>query len=391
MNEPIIRNDKKQIIVVIGATASGKSTVAHQICKKLNGEIINADVMQCYKGLPIATNKPSEEEKQEFHYHLVDFVSPEVNYTVQQWVNDADKAIETICLKNKIPIICGGTSYYIDALLFRHQSKDLIKVNESKILPWKEDEWYNKLKEIDPIMAERLHPNDITRIKNALIYYIQYNQPISSTFLKEHIEMKYNPIIIWVDADIKLLYQRADKRVNVMVQQGMVEQNMKFIEEHEEELKQLEWKWGICMAIGFQEFIECKLKGTPIEIAIENVKIHTKQYIKKQIRWINNKIVKTKKSSIIHFIHHENDILQLDLIFQQINEQLNSNCNSFNTITKEKEIKEEEKTKLIQWKKYYCEICDIILNGEKEWNVHLISKRHKYKLKRIKKTQEYIK
>ncbi|BFU19919.1 tRNA dimethylallyltransferase, putative [Entamoeba histolytica HM-1:IMSS-B] len=391
MNEPIIKNDKKQIIVVIGATASGKSTVAHQICKKLNGEIINADVMQCYKGIPIATNKPSEEEKQEFHYHLVDFVSSEVNYTVQQWVNDADKAIETICLENKIPIICGGTSYYIDALLFRHQPKDLIKVNESKILPWKEDEWYNKLKEIDPIMAERLHPNDITRIKNALIYYIQYNQPISSTFLKEHIEMKYNPIIIWVDADIKLLYQRADKRVNIMVQQGMVEQNMKFIEEHEEELKQLEWKWGICMAIGFQEFIECKLKGTPIEIAIENVKIHTKQYIKKQIRWINNKIIKTKKSSIIHFIHHENDILQLDLIFQKINEQLNSNCNSFNTMTKEKEIKEEEKTKLIQWKKYYCEICGIILNGEKEWNIHLISKRHKYKLKRIKKTQEYIK
>lgn len=407
------KENKPKIIIVIGATASGKSTVAHQICKQFNGEIINADVMQCYKGAQIGTNKPTEEEKKEFHYHLVDFVDPSINYTVQQWVDACDKEIEQIINNNHIPVVCGETSFYVDSLLFRHSSEMNMNSNdgnendideerekdENEIqLPWNQNEWYHQLELIDKPMATKLHPNDLIRIKNALLYYLKHKKPLSEALLNDEIIIKYNPIIVWVDCDVELLDKRAEIRVGQMIKEGMTEQNLTFLKENEEHMKQLEWKWGICMAIGLREYIPLFKKECTEEDVKNAIITHTKQYIRKQIRWIKNRVIDTRKCICIHHVHDGKTILELENVYKQIETYLQSPNYYFQQGVTDDEIKESkenevdnkllEKKNLIEWKKYSCETCGKILNGENEWNIHLKSKGHKAKKKQLKKMNE---
>ncbi|KAL7713821.1 tRNA isopentenyltransferase [Entamoeba marina] len=386
---------KPLIIVVVGATASGKSSVAHEICSHFNGALVNADVMQCYKGIPIATNKPSLSEMEEFHYHTIDFVPHSINYTVNQWIIDADNAIHSILNNNQIPVICGGTSYYIDALLFRHSSQQQNNIEEFEFednnqnhliqkqqidLNVSNEKLHDLLKTVDPKMAERLHPNDIQRIRNALIFYNENGKLLSEELINSTIESPYNAVIVWVDANKKILDERAEKRVDEMVKLGMVKENLDFIEANKEDFEKLEWKWGICMAIGLREFIEAKQLNLSIDQAIENVKTHTKQYIRRQIRWIQNRFIKQRELNLIHYVHNGKSTENIEQIFPEIKKQLQSpQIHSTKCL---------EDINFIEWKKYYCDVCKRTLNGKKEWDVHSTSSKHKAALKKQKKIEK---
>ncbi len=275
-----------KVIVIVGPTASGKTKLSIELAKSLNGEIISADSMQIYKYMDIGTAKPTIEEMQGIKHYLINEVLPSEEFNVVRFQELANKYIEEIIAKGKQPIIVGGTGLYISSLI------DNINFSESEC-DWelrealkKEAEEHgpqyihDKLKLVDEQAANNIHPNNVKRVIRALEVYYQTQKPISyHNEMSRQEPSKYNFLLIGLTMDRQLLYERIDKRVDIMLQNGLIEEVKNLI------------KLGFAdsiismQGIGYKEILSYINNETTLEEAVEIIKRDSRRYAKRQITW----------------------------------------------------------------------------------------------------------
>lgn len=276
---------KPEVYVIGGPTASGKSKLAVELAKKINGEIISADSMQIYKEMNIGTAKITKEEMQGIKHYLIDIVSPNERYSVSNFKNDAELAIEEILKKGKTPIIVGGTGLYIDSLIYGIEFQDeeidteyrekLNKIAENEGL----EKLYNKAKEIDPEAMKKISINDKKRIIRVLEIY----HKTGKTKTKQEIEsrkkkLKYNFKVFAIDMDREKLYSRIEKRVDMMVDEGLIGEVKGILEKYNQFPTAMQ-------GLGYKETVEYLQNKISKEEMIEKIKKETRHYAKRQLTW----------------------------------------------------------------------------------------------------------
>ena len=278
-------NEKHKVIVICGPTASGKTALSIELAKKINGEIVSADSMQIYKDMDIGTAKPTKQEMGEIKHYLLDFVSPEDRYSVAQYKQDAKKAIKEIINKGKTPIIVGGTGLYVDSLIYEIEYND-IKLDEEyrkKLEKIAEEqgleELYKKAVEIDPEAMKKISQNDKKRIMRVLEIY----RSTGKTKTEQEKESRKNPVeydyrVFAINWDREILYQRINKRVDIMVDQGLIEEVKEILNKYD--------KFPTAMqGLGYKEVVDYLNGIYTKEEMIEKIKLETRRYAKRQLTW----------------------------------------------------------------------------------------------------------
>lgn len=277
--------NKPKVIVICGPTASGKTSLSIELAKKINGEIISCDSMQIYKDMNIGSAKVTEEEKQGIKHYLVDFVSPEARFSVADYKKYATEAIEEILKKNKVPIIVGGTGLYVDSLIYniKYQDieidleyrKELEDISKKQGL----DVLYEKAMQIDPEATKEISKNDRKRIIRILEIYhstgkTKTQQEIESR--KEEVPYKY--IVFAINMDREKLYERINKRVDIMIQNGLIEEVQNLLTKYNQFPTAMQ-------GLGYKEVAEYLKGEISKEEMIEKIKGDTRKYAKRQLTW----------------------------------------------------------------------------------------------------------
>ena len=276
--------DKPKVIVICGPTASGKTSLSISLAKKINGEIVSCDSMQIYKEMDIGSAKPTVEEMQEIKHYLVDFVSPEKRYSVSEYKEDASKAIEEIINKGKTPIIVGGTGLYLNSLIYNIQYNEMeVDLNYRRELEKEAEEYglevlYNRAKEIDPEAMEKVSANDEKRITRVLEIYNATGRNKTELEKKSRKEVPYNYLIFGINMERSILYDRINKRVDIMLEQGLIEEVKNLINKYSNMPTAMQ-------GLGYKEVKEFLDGNISKEEMIEKIKMETRRYAKRQITW----------------------------------------------------------------------------------------------------------
>ncbi len=275
---------KPLVIVVLGPTASGKTSLGIKIAEKFGGEIVSADSMQIYENMDIATAKPSAAELARVKHHLIGFVPMGEVYSVARYKEKAIAAIDDIISRDKLPVVVGGTGLYIDTLIkntefFDYESTDAREKLEGRYQQEGIEPLYEELKNIDPETANRLHINDTKRIIRALEVYYLTGKTISEQAEMSHLnESKYNWCLIGLRAENRqILYDRINKRVDIMLEEGLLSEAESFFAS--------EISKTAAQAIGYKE-LKPYIDGlVSLEEATEKLKMETRRYAKRQLTW----------------------------------------------------------------------------------------------------------
>lgn len=269
----------RKIIVVCGPTASGKTALAVEIALKFGGEIVSADSVSVYKGLDIGSAKPSEEEKKGVPHYLIDVASPKDSFSVGDYEELAVPAVENILGRGKIPIICGGTGFYVNSILYRmsyglSKGDAAIRQKYEQAADEKGREYvYSVLKEKDPETAGKLHPNDLVRVIRALEIFDATG--VKKSDIKDEMIPRYDFIALMPTMPREALYERINSRVDNMMSCGLTSEVKGLLESGVTPDDQ-------CMqGIGYKETAEAILSGT--KVATELIKMNTRRYAKRQI------------------------------------------------------------------------------------------------------------
>ncbi len=272
---------KQKLIAIVGPSSSGKTKLAIEVAKALNGEIISVDSRQIYKELDIGSAKPTIEEREGIPHHLMDIIDVNQEYTVADFCDDAKQKIQEINEKGKTPILAGGTGLYFRVLL---QDFDLPRVAPNQELrdeleKLSSEELYNKLLELDYDIAQKIHFNNKVKIIRALEVCKTLGIPMSKAQKKK--ESEYD--VLWFglnSSDRDFLYERINKRVDIMLEQGLLKEAADLFEKYGENKILLG-------TIGYQELYPFFKNEIDLETAIEQLKQNTRRYAKRQISWFN--------------------------------------------------------------------------------------------------------
>ncbi|MCC8072606.1 MAG: tRNA (adenosine(37)-N6)-dimethylallyltransferase MiaA [Clostridiales bacterium] len=281
---------KQKIIVVAGPTASGKTALGIEIAKSLGGEIISADSMQVYKGMPIATACPTEEEKEAVFHHLVEFLDRSENFSVALWCDLAREKISDISLRGKVPVIVGGTGLFIDSLVDNTKFEN-VKVDEKlrkKLMERDSEELYDELVTVDADAAKDIHKNNKKRVVRALELYYGGVSKTTQNLNSHKEESPYETLYFVLNyQDRSLLYNRIDMRVDMMIKQGLENEARSALNNSSKTSAQ---------AIGHKELYPYFNGEITFDEAIENLKKETRHYAKRQITWFKRR----KDAVILH-------------------------------------------------------------------------------------------
>ena len=270
---------KKKVIAIAGPTASGKTKLAIELAHNIDGEIISADSRLVYKGFDIATAKPTITEREGIPHYLIDIVEPEYDYSVAEFKKDASKKIDEIISRGKIPIVVGGTGLYFRILL---ENYALPKIEcrpelRAELEQISNDELYKELQKKDPVYAGKVHPNNKVRLVRVLEVIRTLNKPFSEACGLKEPEYDVEWIFPQIDSR-EVLYDRINKRVDIMVENGVVEETRQLLKKHGR-IKNL------IGTIGYQEFISYLDGNCSLEEAVETLKMNTRRYAKRQLTW----------------------------------------------------------------------------------------------------------
>ena len=272
---------KQKIIAITGPSASGKTKLSIELAKQLDGEIISVDSRQIYKELDIGSAKPTIEEQDGIPHYLMDIIDLNQEYTVANFCDDANIKIKEIINKGKVPILVGGTGLYFRVLL---QDFDLPRVEPNKELREEleqksSEELFSLLKEKDPDIAEKIHFNNKVKIIRALEVCLTLGIPMSKAQKKK--ESEYNVLWFGLNAQNReFLYGRINKRVDIMFEQGLIDEAKKLFDKYGENKILLG-------TIGYQELFPYLKGETDFETASNLLKQNTRRYAKRQISWFN--------------------------------------------------------------------------------------------------------
>lgn len=276
---------KQKILIVGGPTASGKSAFAVELAHLFNGEIISCDAMQIYKHLNIGTAKVTENEKDGIPHYLIDFIELNEGFSVSDYKVFAEKCINDIISRGKLPIIVGGTGLYIDALLYPYEFKNdtydqSVREKYQKLLNENGKEYlYNLLKEKDIEWAKSLHVNDTKRVMRALEVIELGGTRVNKT---ERVS-KYDFKFICLTDIRENLYKRINKRVDLMVENGLIEEINNLIQMGADFASQ-----GM-QSIGYKEWQDYFNGVDTKENAINKIKLNTRHYAKRQLTWFKHR------------------------------------------------------------------------------------------------------
>jgi len=276
---------KEKVVVICGPTASGKTALSIELAKKINGEIVSCDSMQIYKDMDIGTAKPTKEEMQDIKHYLIDFVSPDERYSVADYKKDSKNAIKQILKKGKTPIVVGGTGLYIDSLIYEIEYKDIEfdeeyrGILEQRVIQEGLDFLYEEARKIDPIAIQKISKNDKKRILRILeIYHATGKNKTEQEIESRKKEIEYDYKIYALDWDREKLYDRINKRVDIMIEQGLIEEVEKISMKYE--------KFPTAMqGLGYKEVVEYLQGKCTKEEMIEKIKMETRRYAKRQLTW----------------------------------------------------------------------------------------------------------
>jgi len=276
---------KPTVIVICGPTASGKTALSIELAKRINGEIVSADSMQIYKDMDIGSAKVTLDEMQGIKHYLIDNVYPNERYSVANYKQDAKQAIEEIISKGKIPIVVGGTGLYIDALIYEIEYKD-IEINEEyrKELERIRDEQglevlYKKALEIDPEAMEKISSNDFKRITRVLEIYEATGKTKTQQEAESRLnEIPYNYKVFAINYDREKLYERINRRVDIMLEKGLIEEVKKLLEKYTEFPTAMQ-------GLGYKEVKQYFDGELNEEEMIEKIKQESRRYAKRQFTW----------------------------------------------------------------------------------------------------------
>ena len=285
-------NNKKKIIAIVGPTASGKSALALALAKEYGGEIISCDSMQVYKRMNIGTAKPSALEMSEVRHHLIDVREPTESFSCEDYVSLASSAIDLVSESGRLPIVCGGTGLYLDALLRGGNSAPSFDTSDirAKLSLRAENEGafalYEELLRVDPESAAAIHPNNVKRVIRALEIYIASGEKKSELDKRsKELESPYDARVIYLNyLNRDILYRRIDSRVDSMIKEGLVEETRALMFERVFELNRT-----ASQAIGYKELFGFIEGRELLESAIETLKRSTRRYAKRQITWFSAK------------------------------------------------------------------------------------------------------
>ena len=279
------KEEINKVLIILGPTAVGKSKLAIELAKRLDGEIISADSMQVYFGMDIGTAKPSKEELEEVPHHLINIIPPDKNWSVSDFVSNAKSMIEDIIKKGKLPIVVGGTGLYLNALIEGY-AFPMIKANkevrerlEGEAKAYGSLHLYEKLKKVDPDAAEKIHYNDLKRMIRALEVYELTGKPMSKMQAKDEESLPYELVIVGLDMDRKKLYEKIEERVDQMLKSGLIAEVQGLIKEgYDKKLTSMQ-------AIGYKEVAEHLHGKYTLDELINILKQNTRNFAKRQMTW----------------------------------------------------------------------------------------------------------
>lgn len=274
---------KSKIVVICGPTASGKTGLGIAVANKINGEIISSDSMQIYKDMDIGTAKPTKEEQASAKHHLIDFVSPDQRYSVADFKKDAENKIEEILSKGKIPIIVGGTGLYVNSLIYNIEYKE-----EKTDLEYRRSlenielsTLYEEALKIDEIAAKKISSNDRKRITRILEIYHTTGKTKTELDEESIKEAKYDYKIFVLSMDREKLYDKINRRVDIMLEDGLIDEVKNVIGKYNEFPTAMQ-------GLGYKEVIEYLNGDITEEEMIEKIKRESRRYAKRQLTWFRS-------------------------------------------------------------------------------------------------------
>ncbi|CAM3800971.1 tRNA (adenosine(37)-N6)-dimethylallyltransferase MiaA [Bacillus luti] len=300
---------REKVAVIIGPTAVGKTKLSIDLAKALNGEVISGDSMQIYRTMDIGTAKVTKEEMDGIPHYMVDIKDPEDSFSVAEFQERVRKHIREITERGKLPIIVGGTGLYIQSVLFDYQFTDdagdvIYREQMEKIALERGVEYvHKKLQEVDPESAERIHANNVRRVIRALEIFHTTGEKMSEQIEKQEKELLYDVSLIGLTMDRAMLYDRINLRVDLMMEQGLLEEVEGLYNRGVRDCQSIQ-------AIGYKEIYDYFENRVSLEEAVSQLKTNSRRYAKRQLTWFRNKMDVTwfdvtdgeKASEILRYI-----------------------------------------------------------------------------------------
>lgn len=311
----------KDLIIIAGPTAVGKTSISIKLANRLNGEIISADSMQIYKYMDIGSAKVTKEEMEGIPHHLIDIIDPKINYSAAQFKKDAERYINDIVSRGRVPLLVGGTGLYINSLIYNYSFTEAVKDESFRkelenLAREKGKEYVHELlKEVDNDSYNRLYPNDLKRVIRALEVHKLTGKTIGEFNNNENLfDIPYNLYYFVLSMDRSILYERINKRVDIMLENGLINEVIK--------LKEIGYTSDMqsMKGIGYKEilfYLEGKISLTE---AVDMIKQGSRNYAKRQLTWFrkDNRVIWINKESF----KNEDEILEYILKHIQIKKNI---------------------------------------------------------------------
>lgn len=300
---------REKVAVIIGPTAVGKTKLSIDLAKALNGEIISGDSMQIYRTMDIGTAKVTKEEMDGIPHYMIDIKDPEDSFSVAEFQERVRKHIREITERGKLPIVVGGTGLYIQSVLFDYQFTDdagdaTYREQMEKLALERGVEYvHEKLQEVDPKSAERIHANNVRRVIRALEIFHTTGEKMSDQLEKQENDLLYDVSLIGLTMDREMLYDRINLRVDIMMEQGLLEEVEGLYNRGIRDCQSIQ-------AIGYKEIYDYFENRVSLEEAVSQLKTNSRRYAKRQLTWFRNKMDVTwfdvtggeKTSEILRYI-----------------------------------------------------------------------------------------
>lgn len=291
---------KIPVIAVVGPTASGKTGLAIDIAKYTDGEIVSADSMQIYKHMNIGSAKPTPSERAEAVHHMIDFLEPYGEFSVADYTDMAHQVISDIYSRGKVPIMAGGTGLYINSVInditFGEIDTDYDLRDELNNTAKEKGNEYllEMLSDIDPKAAEKMHPNNLRRIIRAIEFYRVTGKKISEHQEEtKRTESRYEPLMFCIDWDRDILYDRINKRVDIMIEEGLADEVKNLVD------MGCTREMNSMKGIGYKEVMDYFDGKTSMEETVEIIKQSSRRYAKRQLTWF-------RRDERIHYLNPRN-------------------------------------------------------------------------------------
>lgn len=420
---PSMNKGLKPLVAIVGNTGSGKSQFAVDLAKALNGEIINGDAMQMYQGLEVITNKHPIKERDNIPHHLIGFESWNSQLTVQDFVSKATKIISGIHARGKLPILVGGTHYYIQSLIAEntlissstYQEGSQSQLPSAKSLPEKAlteaqqiilddpEKVESLLQEVDPMILSKFHPNDTRRLRRALEIWFDTNKLPSQLYETQQsgpdelkLKPRYRTFTIWMYTRRDVLVKRLDARVSKMIESGLLQEIEELFNQYDPE----KLDHGIWQVIGFRQFLPYLKENNEVtwKAGVDAMQAETRQYAKKQTQWIRNKLRPFVSSLGGHFgLLDSSDLRTWDSVVKDRGVALVEQwCNDVESkeplipaALADEVARRRQTYSKDQWVRHHCKTCSqlkntpVVLMGDAEWEIHCSSKAHRAALNRF--------